>query len=267
VSETNPFTDAAFTGRLQKLVPMLGSEQPGEADAARRKIGEHLAHFRLSFTDLANHLRDAAPRPAPSFSQQAREASLERQLAIARQAKEEAAHEAEAALHRVRVLEIELQQVTFEIARQLNSQARVRLAAAIACIIAAACLLIVVLPRSGAVRQPTVIVMHNAGAGGSSASVPTGASAAASPGASIGGQPTGPDDLGVARRPGDLIGRAAVQDLAIRLAPNDQAATRAFLNYGEAVVIQSQVHIGQQTWLLIRSITGTGWVRSGDVLR
>ncbi len=251
MSETNPFTDAAFTGRLQKLVPMLGSEQPGEADAARRKIGEHLAHFRLSFTDLANHLRDAAPRPAPSFTQQAREASLERQLAIARHAKEEAAHEAEAALHRVRVLEIELQQVTFEIARQLNSQARVRLAAAIACIVAAACLLIVVLPRGGgAVRQPTVIVTHNEGASGSP-----------------NGPPAGPEDLTVARRPGEFVGRAAVQDLAIRLQPNDQAATRAFLNYGEAVVIQSQVRVGQQTWLLIRSITGSGWVRSGDVLR
>ena len=250
MSETDPFTDAAFTGRLQKLVPMLGSEQPGEADAARRKIGEHLAHFRLSFTDLANHLRDAGPRPVPSFTQQAREASLERQLAIARQAKEEAAHEAQAALHRVRVLEIELQQATFDVARQLNSQARVRLAAAIACIIAAACLLIVILPHGGTGRQPAVIVTHNV----------VGNDAAAGP-------PTTTDELSVSRRPGELVGHAAVQDLAIRLAPNDQAATRAFLNYGEAVVIQSQVHVGQQTWLLIRSITGTGWVRSGDVLR
>ncbi len=244
MSETDPFTDAAFTGRLQKLVPMLGSEQPGEADAARRKIREHLAHYRLSFTDLANHLRDAAPRPAPSFTQQAREASLERQLSIARQAKEEAAHEAEAALNRVRVLEIELQQITFEIGRTLNSQARVRLAAAIACIVAAACLLLLVLPHSPAPRAAAVIVTHAQGVNG-----------------------PGGNDPSMPMHPGEFIGRAAVQDLAIRLAPNDDAATRAFLNYGDAVVIQSQVRVGQQTWLLIRSITGNGWVRSGDVLR
>ncbi len=245
MSETDPFTEPAFTGRLQKLVPMLGSEQPGEADAARRKIIEHLAHHRLSFTDLANHLRDAAPRPlAPSFTQQAREASLERQLAIARQAKEEAAQEAEAAVNRVRVLEIQLQQVTFEIGRTLNSQARVRLAAAIACIVAAACLLVVVLPHSPAPRTPLVIVTHPQTVNG-----------------------PGGEDPSMAMHPGEILGRAAVQDLAIRLAPNQDAATRAFLNYGEAVVIQSQIRVGQQTWLLIRSITGNGWVRSGDVLR
>ena len=246
MSETDPFTDAAFTGRLQKLVPMLGSEQPGEADAARRKIGEHLAHHRLSFTDLANHMRDATPRPAPSFTQQAREASLERQLAIARQAKEEAAREAEAALHRVRVLEVQLQQVTFDIGHQLNGQARVRLAAAIACIVATICVLVVILRPSQSARPPVVIVTHSHGVNGPSGTA---------------GDPT------ASLRPGELVGRAAVQDLAIRLAPNDDAATRAFLNYGEAVVIQSQTRVGQQTWLLIRSITGNGWVRSGDVLR
>ena len=244
VSETNPFTDAAFTGRLQKLVPMLGSEQPGEADAARRKIGEHLAHFRLSFTDLANFLRDASPRPAPSFSQQAREASLERQLAIARQAKEEAAREAEVAVLRVRALELELQQITFEIGRNLNSQARVRLLAAIACIVAVFCLFAAILPRTPVSRQAAVIVTHS--------------QTVISPG--NGG------DVSTSMRPGEQVGHAAVQDLAIRLAPNDQAAPRAFLNYGEAVVIQSQTRVGQQTWLMIRSITGNGWVRSGDVL-
>jgi hypothetical protein len=63
------------------------------------------------------------------------------------------------------------------------------------------------------------------------------------------------------------VGRAAVQDLAIRLAPNDQADIRAFLNAGAPVVIQSEARLGKQTWLLIRSETGVGWVRSGDVLR
>jgi hypothetical protein len=252
VSETDPFTDATFINRLQKLLPMLGSEQPEEADTARRKIGEHLAHYRLSFTDLAQHFEALGRRPAQppgvhgaSFTQGARELSLERQLSIARKAKEEAAHEAEAALHRVRVLEIELQQATFEIARTLNSQARVRIAAAVSCIVAVACLIFVVLPHgeggSPQTRPPTRIIHL---------------------------PPIGPGtDPTETLAPGEVLGHAAVQDLAIRLSPNDQASVRAFLNYGERVVVQHELHLGQQNWLLIRSATGIGWVRSGDVLR
>lgn len=242
MSETDPFNDAAFTTRLQKLLSMLGSEQPGEAEAARRKISDHLAHHRLSFTDLAQHLRDGpVKQTGPSFTQGAREISLERQLAIARAAKEEAAHEAEAAINRVRYLEIELQQATFDIARTLNSQARIRIAAAVACIVAAGCLIVVVLPHSPSAPAPSP------------------------PPAVRQVDPTGDPTTHMA--PSEVIGRAAVQDLAIRLSPNDQATIRAFLNYGEKVAIQNQVHIGPQTWFLIRSATGTGWVRAGDVLR
>ncbi len=252
MSETDPFTDAAFTTRLQKLLSMLGSEQPGEADAARRKIGEHLAHYRLSYTDLANHLGDrgapAGPSftPRASFTQGARELSLERQLAIAREAKEAAVHEAEAALHRVRVLEIELQQVTFDIGRNLNSQAKVRAAAAVACMVAVGCLIFVVLPR-----EP----LHNARPG----AVPSEETVLVQPNVTQ-ADPT--DHVA----PGEILGRAAVQDLAIRLNPNDEATIRAFLNDGERVVVERQARVGQQTWLLIRSATGVGWVRSGDVL-
>ena len=255
VSETDPFSDAAFTGRLQKLLSLLGSEQPGEADAARRKIGEHLAHHRLSFTDLAQNLRDSAPRTnaarsGPSFVQGARELALERQLAIARAAKEEAAHDAEAALHRVRTLEIELQQATFEIGRSLNSQGRVRAAAALACIVAAFCLIVVILPHG------------QTGTSAPSISVQTTRRPQANP-----APPLGPGDPTAHIAPGEILGHAAVQDLAIRLSPNDEATIRAFLNYGEKMVIQAQVKVGAQTWLLVRSATGVGWVRSGDVLR
>jgi hypothetical protein len=247
VSETDPFSDAGFTSRLQKLLSMLGSEQPGEADAARRKIGEHLAHHRLSFTDLAQHMQ-VSPRGAASFTQGAREISLERQLAIARAAKEEAAHEAEAALHRVRVLELELQQATFEIGHTLNSQSRVRAAAAVACVVAATCVVVVVLPRAPAPGTPEGVSAHQPGV-----AMPPAESAVADPTAHVG--------------PGEQVGHAAVQDLAIRLNPNDEATIRAFLNYGEKIVIQAKVRTGLQTWLLVRSATGTGWVRSGDVLR
>jgi hypothetical protein len=247
VSETDPFTDAAFTTRLQKLLSMLGSEQPGEADAARRKIGEHLAHYRLSYTDLANHLRDRGALAGPSFTRGARELSLERQLAIAREAKEAAVQEAEAALHRVRVLEIELQQVTFDIGRNLNSQAKVRAAAALACMVAVGCLIFVVLPR-----EP----LHNARPG----AVPRDETVLVQPNVTQ-ADPT--DHVA----PGEVLGRARVQDLAIRLNPNDEATIRAFLNDGERVVVERQARVGQQNWLLIRSATGEGWVRSGDVLR
>jgi hypothetical protein len=253
VSETDPFTDAAFTSRLQKLLSMLGSEQPGEADAARRKIGEHLAHHRLSYTDLANHLRDrgtpagGAVTPRASFTQDARVMSLERQLAIAREAKAAAAQEAEAALHRVRVLEVELQQMTFDIGRNLNAQARVRTAAAVACMVAVGCLIFVILPHG-----PLSNARREAASGGETVMVQPNVTQA---------DPT--DRVA----PGEVLGRAAVQDLAIRLNPNDEATIRAFLNYGERVVIQQQVRVGQQNWLLIRSATGMGWVRSGDVMR
>jgi hypothetical protein len=247
VSETDPFSDAAFTGRLQKLLSMLGSEQPGEADAARRKIGEHLAHHRLSFTDLAQNLGHAPRPPSPGFSQGARELSLERQLAIARVAKEEAAHDAEAALHRVRMLELELQQATFEIGRTLNSQGRVRAAAAVACIVAAGCLIIVILPH-----------------GPPQATVPAQAARQPSPATRPG---EGPGDPMARMATGERLGHAAVQDLAIRFTPNDEASIRAFLNYGEKLIIQAQVKVGPQTWLLVRSATGVGWVRSGDVLQ
>jgi hypothetical protein len=68
-------------------------------------------------------------------------------------------------------------------------------------------------------------------------------------------------------QPGERAGTAAVQDLAIRLGPNDQATIRAFLNRGEPVAILRTEHIGPQTWLLVRTATGTGWARSGDVMQ
>jgi hypothetical protein len=251
LSETDPFSDAAFTSRLQKLLSMLGSEQPGEADAARRKIGDHLAHHRLSFTDLAQNLGHA-PRPAPpGFTQGARELSLERQLALARIAKEEAAHDAESALYRVRVLEAELQQATFEIGRTVNSQGRVRAAAALACIVAAGCLIVVILPHGP--PQPTTPAQPARQTGTNAPASGQLAQATADPVAHLAA--------------GERFGHAAVQDLAIRFSPNDEASIRAFLNYGEKIVIQAQVRVGPQTWLLVRSATGMGWVRSGDVLQ
>ena len=247
MSETDPFSDAAFTSRLNKLLPMLGSAQAAEADTARRKLLEHLGQHRLSFTDLAYRLRDSGERP--SFLQGGREMSLERQLAIARSAKQEAAAEAIAASTRAHALEINLQQATFEIGRVLGSLARARSWAAAGWMVAALSLSLAVLPR----LWPAPAASRHA------AEMATNAAAL---------QPEDPFAAdGVLRvGVGESTGTAAVQDLPIRLMPNDDANVRAFLNRGERVIIQQQVREGQQTWLLVRSATGTGWARAGDVL-
>ncbi len=60
--DQDAFRDPAFVSRLGKLLPMLGSSQAGEAEAARTKLLEHLSHHRLSLNDLAERLGGA---PAP----------------------------------------------------------------------------------------------------------------------------------------------------------------------------------------------------------
>ena len=74
------------------------------------------------------------------------------------------------------------------------------------------------------------------------------------------------DDTSLHLAPGERLGTVLVQDLAIRLSPNEDAGVRAFLNRGMRVVVEQQVRIGMQNWLLVRSVTGSGWVRGGDVL-
>ncbi len=54
--DQDAFRDPAFVTRLGKLLPMLGSSQAGEAEAARTKLLEHLSHHRLSLNDLAQRL-------------------------------------------------------------------------------------------------------------------------------------------------------------------------------------------------------------------
>ncbi len=251
VSETDPFSDAAFITRLNKLLSMLGSAQPEEADTARRKLIEYLGQYRLSFTDLGQRLRDKADRP--SFTQGAREMSLERQLAIARTAKQEAAAEALAAAARVHSLEVELQRSTFEIGRLLGMQSRARAWMVLGWVVAAAAVLLAILPRVlPAPRQEAAAQSSSPADGGQVTLQPNDPFGANNP---------------LHLRPGEVAGTAAVQDLAIRLSPNDDANVRAFLNRGERVVVQQAVHVGPQTWLLIRTATGIGWVRAGDVER
>jgi len=247
LSETDPFSDTAFLARLQKLLPMLGSAQPGEADAARRKLIEHLSHARLTLLDVAQRLQQPS-RGTASFTQAARETSLERQLAIAREAREEAAQEARYASMRAQALEAELRQVMAEVGRMAQAEGRAHFWALAAWGVAAGCLLFLMSPmvlRSTPVRTSQHVVQQGP--------------IAVEPRTSANGM--------LRAATGEYRGSAAVQDLEVRISPNNQAEIRAFLNRGEPLVVERRVSIGAQTWLLIRTETVTGWARSGDVLQ
>jgi len=249
VADTDPFSDGVFLGRLQKLLPMLGSEQPGEAEAARRKLFEHLEHHRLTFLDVARRLGGA--------SHGAHDISLERQLALLRAAKEDATREAMVAGARIRTLEGELENASATVAHTIAGQGRIRMWAA-----AGWCLAIVLATFAfGPQLTRNSPIMHaiNRGSGSSGTVDMNGPVSLQS---SVAGQGSSGIHLLVGERPG----LAAVQDLPIRLSPNDDATVRAFLNQGEHLAIQQQVHSNGQTWLLVRTGTGTGWVRAGDVL-
>jgi len=249
VADTDPFSDGVFLGRLQKLLPMLGSEQPGEADAARRKLFEHLEHHRLTFLDVAQRLGGSAHG--------ARDVSLERQLAVARVAKEDATREAMLAGARIRSLEDELENASTTVAHTISGQGRIRMWAA-----AGWCLAIVLATFAfGPQLTRNSPLLHAINRGpGSAATVDMNGPV------SLQSNVAGQDNSGMRLLLGERPGQAAVQDLPIRLSPNDDATVRAFLNQGEHVAIRQQVHTNGQTWLLVRTGTGTGWVRAGDVL-
>ncbi len=232
---------------------MLGSEQPGEAEAARRKLMEHLGAHRLSLTDVAMRLRDGA-RPAPgagaSFTQGAREVSLERQLSIARGAKLELESELRRAQLQVLELQQALQQAAFDVGRALRVQGQARLLAAVGWVAAAVATLMVLLM---AARLPVAGLLH-----------PRGVQHSVQPLRPLGLEPA---DIVMRLSPGEHYGIVLVQDLPVRLNPDDAAGVRAFLNRGMRVVIEQQARVGPQLWLQIRSVTGSGWVRDTGVLR
>ncbi len=251
MKQAEPFDDSAFMSRLQKLVSMLGSEQPGEAEAARRKLLEHLGSHRLSLTDVAMRLRDSAGKAKgtdASFTQGAREMSLERQLSIARAAKQDMEADLRRAEYQRSELQQALQQAAFDVGHALRGQARARALAALGWIAAAIGGVMVLLATS---RPPVGAFLHR--------TVPS---------AAVSGRVDAPETIEAIMRlaPGEHYGTVLVQDLAVRLNPSDDAGVRAFLNRGMRVVIEQQVRVGVQSWLQVRSVTGSGWVRGGDVL-
>ncbi len=242
-----PFEDTAFVSRLQKLLSMLGSEQPGEADVARRKLVEHLGNHRLSLTELGARLR-APPAAAPRPSFGGAEMGLDRQLYLARVARQEAEADTQRARQRITELSRSLQEAQVDFTRALQGQARTRLLALAGWLLAAGAGLLLWNHQTHAVTQASSAIVDR-------------------PASQAVARPADPEDgqaLHAAEdeRPGTVL----VQDLPVRLSPNDNGEVRAFLNRGTHVLIGRQTRVGVQTWLLIRTVTGSGWVRSGDVL-
>ena len=228
---------------MQKLLAMLASEQPGEADAARRKLVEHLAGHRLSLTDIAIRLGDRSPKP--SFVQGARERNLDRLLAIARDARQEAEREASHARARLEELQGALQHAKSDAFFAWQGRSQMRLRAILASATAVLCLFILLATRLPALTRPATAPVRT--------------------------QETltlhaPPSDEVLRLAPGERLGTVLVQDLQVRLTPYDNAGVRAFLNQGMRVVIERQSRVGIENWLQIRSVTGSGWVRASDVL-
>jgi hypothetical protein len=192
---------------------------------------------------------------AGSFSQAAR-ANMERQLGIARAAKEEAARDARAAMARVQSLESDLQQCTFNVASTLQSQARFRALAAAGWCIA---IILGALTFGSNLAKFTSLPQQALNGDKGVTNINT-------TGPVIMPHDAAQNDPSTHLQGTERAGRAAVQDLPIRLAPNDDATIRAFLNRGEHLAIEREVRGPTQTWLLVRSATGTGWVRAGDVM-
>ncbi len=232
---------------------MLGSEQPGEADAARRKLLEHLGAHRLSLTDVGQRLRDGARQAAnggPSFIGGAREIGLERQLAIARAARAETEAELRRAQIQIVELQAALQQSAFDVGRSLRAQGRARALAGLGWSAAAVALLMLLATLS---RVPTRLILHPITAQSRSATVAR-------------QQDEDPADALMRLSPGEHYGVVLLQDLPVHINPSNDAPVRAFLNRGMRVVIEQLVRVGPQNWLQIRSVTGSGWVLAGAVL-
>ncbi len=249
MADPDPFNDPIFVTRLQKLMALLASEQPGEAEAARRKLLEHLTHHRLTLNDVVQRLPHVTAAPRASFMQGAIDMSLERQLQIARVARQEAEGDVQRATVRLAEMQKALYAATFDAERALNAQGRTRVIAAIGWILAATVSAAFIAAR-----------LHEQG-------MAQGAAEALAGNRVLQVDPSAGAGNPLRMQPGERLGTVLVQDLAVRLSPSEDASIRAFLNRGMRVVVEQQVRVGPQAWLLIRSQTGSGWVPGGGVQR
>jgi hypothetical protein len=246
VADHDPFQDAAFVARLSKLLALLASEQPGEAEAARRKLIEHLSQSRLSLSDLANHMAGVAPAPPPGTAPSTREILLERELRAARASHAETQSALRLAQQRAHDAELIVERMAADAERQ--GSGRWRLQAAAVAVSLAGMIGITVL----AVRLLPPVFRHPA--------TPT--QSYVSPTL----QPNDPVAEAQRHPQGRRFGTVLVSDMPVRFDPSDDAGVRAFLNEGTRVLIEREMRLGARDWLFIRSGSGEGWVRASDIL-
>ncbi len=251
--QPDPFTDAAFLDRLGKLLPMLGSNQGGEADAARRKLLDHLGQHRLSLTDVALRLRGAPPPRPPPPPPAGRETELLRELELVRHARAAAEQMARSALqqntalqHRASVAEAEVQAL---VVRRNGT----RIIAFASTLLALALALVVVvqnLPGGVMLAAP----LPSSGAATMQPSRPPATSA-----------PTGLTMGGAPMNPAEHLGYVLSNDIAVRADAVPDSAIRGFLPRGTEVIVMRALSAGGLDWLLVRSSLGIGFVPAAAI--
>ena len=99
----DPFTHEDFRDRLGKLLRLLSSDQEPEAEAARRKLLQHLAHHGVTLSDLTAHLGDVHDSVPAAATDALRDAAGRAQRAeLAHRAAEDMNERLLSRLHRTR---------------------------------------------------------------------------------------------------------------------------------------------------------------------
>ena len=252
LQQSDPFTDPGFLERFGKLLPMLASNQGGEADAARRKLLEHLATHRLSLTDVALRLRGAAPPPKPPPPRFAREADLLHELELVRHARAAAEQMARSALQQNSVLQHRASVAEAEVQALVVRRSGTRIIAFAATLVALVLAIVVVAQNLPAGAPPQL----------PSAPDQTPSAATMQP-----SRPpaTPPKGTGTPMVAGERLGYVLSNDIAVRADAAPDSAIRGFLPRGTEVIVMRGVSSTGLEWFLVRSSLGVGYVPAAAI--
>ena len=232
----DPFTHEDFRDRLGKLLRLLASDHDAEAEAARRKLLQHLAHHGVTLSDLTAHLGEVHDGAATAPPDALRHAAVRAQRA-------ESAHRA-------------AEEMNTRLLRSLeDARRRARVASVAACVLAASALLaggslLAVRMWPWRTSVPTVQQMapRVSDMVGRTTLAPATTPAPAT---------TTPD---AARQPGEWIG-TVVQPAELLEEPDSAAQRRAMLDSGARVMVMQ----GGPNWLRVRTERGDGYILKGLV--
>ena len=245
--QTDPFADHGFLDRFGKLLPMLASSQGGEADAARRKLLEHMAAHRVSLPEVVTRLR-GAPLPRPEAPARfPREAELTRELELVRHARVAAEQMARNALQQNAALQHRAAVAEAEVQALVGRRSGVRIIAFAATLLALGFASIVVVQNLPAGVPPPLPV------------VPGSRPAAATMQPSR-PQAMPPRDAAPAMTSSERLGYVLSNDIAVRADAAPDSPIRGFLPRGTEVIVMRPVTSSGLDWLLVRSSLGVGFV-------